>query len=102
MRPKKQSYRATIWQNMGACYGIRFSVLDAQEFVEWMKIPVELDEKLFSFPLRKDFNPSCPEIRGRPLQRWFEKRGVSLRNKDNYVVRIDWQKDRFLPKLEPC
>ncbi|HZY90044.1 MAG TPA: hypothetical protein VFE78_34805 [Gemmataceae bacterium] len=65
--------QASAWSNGGGTYGIRVGVTNRDEFFDkgWTEIEVEVEGRLYRFPLTDGFWNHCPEIRdsGAPVIR---------------------------------
>jgi hypothetical protein len=68
---------ATTWKSSDS-YGIRVRKDDAMRYFrkEWTDVKVKMGEKYYTFKLSETFWERCPEIRGEPIKKWLQQRGI--------------------------
>jgi hypothetical protein len=63
----------------GETLGVRVGTRNAIKHFsrDWKCVQVEIEGTIRSFPLRRGFWNTCPEIRGAAIQEWFLARGLA-------------------------
>lgn len=65
----------TAWSNGSSTYGFRVGNRNAHRYfnTNWKEILVMMDDEVHNFKLTKSFWSTCPEFRGKAIERWLRK-----------------------------
>ena len=68
----------TAWSNGSSTYGIRVGIPSVHRYfnTNWKKIQVKMDDEVHNFKLTKSFWSTCPEFRGKAIERWLRKHNL--------------------------
>lgn len=94
---------ARTWSG-GDSYGICVGPDNANRYFkkEWTDVKVKMGEKYYTFKLSEAFWKKCPEIRGEPIKKWLQQRGIHRWNKDQpYVLELVPLGNKKFQLLEP-
>jgi hypothetical protein len=70
--------RVRVWTNGSGAFGVAISAQDRDSHFtrSWQSVVVEVDGRTDEYPLTDTFWTTCPELRGRGIQRWIRERGL--------------------------